>query len=114
MPCWALSHCLDKHRDIWEKDYVWVKLDHRWTGAFEIAKRLRGDAKGGIPWTAILDESGKVLITSNDKLGANIGFPGDDAASINHFTAMLRATAQRLTEAEITRLADALKAAKEP
>ena len=113
-PCWKLSRFLDQHRDVWEKDYLWIKLDHRWTGALDIAKRLRGGAKGGIPWTAILDESGKVLITSNDKEGANIGFPGDDAASIDHFTAMLRATAQRLTEADIARLTDALRAGKGP
>ena len=111
-PCWKLSRFLDQHRDIWEKDYLWIKLDHRWTGALDIAKRLRGKSEGGIPWTAILDDEGKVLITSNDKEGANIGFPGDDAASISHFTTMLRSTSQRLTEADIARLIDALKAAK--
>jgi hypothetical protein len=110
-PCWRLSRFLDWHRDVWEKDYVWVKLDHRWKNAAEIAKRLRKDAQGGIPWVAILDTDGKVLSTSNDKDGQNIGFP-TEPAEIAHFEAMLRGTARRLTESDITRLADALKDAK--
>jgi RNA polymerase sigma factor (sigma-70 family) len=112
-PCWRLSRFLDRHRDVWEKDYVWIKLDHRWTNAAELGKRLRKDAQGGIPWVAILDSDGKVLTTSNDKEGQNIGFPTDDPA-VAHFAAMLRGTAQRLTEAEFTRLVDALQAARTP
>jgi hypothetical protein len=49
-----------------------------------------------------------VLATSTDKEGANIGFPNEPAA-IAHFSTMLRSTAQRLTDADIARLADALK-----
>jgi hypothetical protein len=101
------------HRDVWEKDYVWIKLDSRWANAEAIGKRLRQKAQGGIPWTAILDADGKVLATSNDKEGANIGFPQDPAA-IDHFAAMLRATAQRLTAADIAQLTDALEPAKRP
>jgi hypothetical protein len=112
-PCWRLSRFLDKHRDVWEKDYLWVKLDHRWKNAAEIAKRLRKDAQGGIPWTAILDADGKVLAACNDKDGQNIGFPTDPAA-IAHFAAMLRSTAQRLTATDIARLTEALKAANAP
>jgi RNA polymerase sigma factor (sigma-70 family) len=112
-PCWRLSRFLDKHRDVWEKDYLWVKLDHRWKNAAEIAKRLRKGAQGGIPWTAILDADGKVLATGNDKDGQNIGYPTDPAA-VAHFAAMLRSTAQRLTAADITRLTEALRAANAP
>jgi hypothetical protein len=112
-PCWRLSRFLDANRALWEKDYVWIKLDHRWTGAADVAKRLRKGAEGGIPWTAILDADGKVLATSNDKQGQNIGFPSD-AAAIVHFGDMLRTTATRLTPAEITRFTEALKAANVP
>jgi hypothetical protein len=113
-----LSRFLDRHRAVWEKDYLWIKLDQRWTGAEEIAKRLRQQAwkaedgkvrqAQGIPWTAILDADGKVMASSTNEQGANIGFPGE-AANIAHFRQMLRATAQRLTDADIARLADALK-----
>ncbi|MFG0331736.1 MAG: thioredoxin family protein, partial [Maioricimonas sp. JB049] len=43
-PCIALSRFLDEHREVWEKDYLWIKLDHRWEGSREIADRLRDGA----------------------------------------------------------------------
>ena len=33
-PCQMLSRLLLENRQ-WEKDYIWVKMDHRWTGAIE-------------------------------------------------------------------------------
>jgi Thioredoxin-like len=113
-PCWRLSRFLDANRELWEKDYLWIKLDHRWDHAIDVAKRLRkGIAQGGIPWTAILDADGKILATSNAKDGQNVGFPSD-AAAITHFETMLRTTALRLTPPEIARLAEALKVANAP
>lgn len=112
-PCLRLSRFLDAHRAVWEKDYLWVKVDRRWANAEQVMKRFRkGDARG-IPWMVILDADAKVLATSDDKEGQNIGFP-NTAASSAHFTSMLRGTAQRMTPAEIARLADALKAAGSP
>ncbi len=73
-PCHLFSRLLQANRQ-WEKDYVWVKMDHRWTGALEIMKELREGADGGIPWFVILDASGKKLATSNlPDSGRNIGF----------------------------------------
>lgn len=112
-PCWMLSRFLDKHRPIWEKDYIWVKMDHRWTNASKIMAAMRNKAEGGVPWTAILDADGKVLATCNAKDGHNIGFPSE-ADSIAHFATMLRTTAIRLTPREIGELAEALKAADRP
>ena len=107
-PCWRLSRFLDANRDIWEKDFLWIKLDRRWKHADSVADRLRQKARGGIPWTAILDAEGKVLATSNDKEGQNVGFPSD-AAAISHFSSMLSTRALRLAPAEIERLARALR-----
>ncbi len=112
-PCWMLSRFLDKHRPIWERDYIWVKMDHRWTNASKIMAAMRNKAEGGVPWTAILDADGKVLATCNAKDGHNIGFPSE-ADSIAHFATMLRTTAIRLTPREIGELAEALKAADRP
>jgi hypothetical protein len=112
-PCWRLSRFLEANRALWEKDYLWIKLDHRWDHATEIAKRLRKGAAGGIPWTAILDADGNVLATSNARDGQNIGFPSD-AAAITHFADMLRNTALRLTALEIAQLAEQLKIANTP
>jgi hypothetical protein len=105
-PCQMLSQWLVKNRQ-WETDYVWVKMDHRWTGAEEIMKDLRGDAVGGIPWIAILDADGTKLATSNEPdSGSNIGFPSGETEQ-RHFRRMLETTCQRMTPAEISALLDA-------
>lgn len=106
-PCQMLSQFLKKH-PVWEKDYILVKMDHRWTGARERMEQFRQDSQGGIPWLAILDSDGTLLATSNDaKSGENIGYPSDDVGR-RHFRAMLIATRQRLTDDEIAGLIDAL------
>ncbi|MEQ1829573.1 MAG: thioredoxin family protein [Pirellula sp.] len=102
-PCHMLSRLLLANRQ-WEKDYVWVKMDHRWTGAIEIMRGLREGANGGIPWFVILDASGKKLATSNlPDSGNNIGFPSEDYGR-EHFANMLKATRQRMTDQEIEEL----------
>ncbi|WP_197993119.1 hypothetical protein [Gimesia aquarii] len=106
-PCRLLSRFLEKERNQWERDYIWIKMDHRWTGAREIMLKMRDGADGGIPWWAILDNSSKVLVTSNDKDGTNIGFPSDQNGR-THFRTMLEKTAIRLTPTDITTLVDAL------
>lgn len=105
-PCLRLSRLLLENKQ-WEKDYVWVKMDHRWTGAAEIMKQMRGEASGGIPWFAILDAEGNKLATSNlPDSGDNIGFPSE-ATGQEHFANMLKATRQRMTDQEIADLAGA-------
>jgi thiol-disulfide isomerase/thioredoxin len=107
-PCHLLSGLLQSNRD-WEKDYVWVKMDHRWTDAVEIMKQLREGADGGIPWFAILDAQGNKLATSNlPESGRNVGFPSD-AQGQEHFMNMLKSTRQRMTDQEIVDLASAAK-----
>lgn len=107
-PCWALSRFLDRHRNLWAKDYVWVKIDHRWTHADAVMDGLKKGYRGGIPWTAILDADGKVLATSNDKEGQNVGFPSEQPG-IDHFVAMFRKTAIRLKDDDFTKLREALE-----
>lgn len=31
-PCQLLAEFLDSQRELWERDYIWVKMDHRWAG----------------------------------------------------------------------------------
>jgi hypothetical protein len=107
-PCLRLSRFLDKHRRTWEKDYIWIKMDHRWEHALEIMTELRGEARGGIPWYAVLDADGKVLATSNREEGSNIGFPGS-AEGKRHFQQMLEQTAIRLSQQEIQQLVAGLE-----
>jgi hypothetical protein len=110
-PCDRLATFLDANRQLWEKDYIWVQMNIRWSGEAEIIKTLRGEEQGGLPWLAILDADGKVLATSN-KLddGSNIGFPSEPDA-IDHFMHMLKTTAQRMTADDLSRLKAALQAA---
>ena len=105
-PCHLFSRLLQANRQ-WEKDYVWVKMDHRWTGALEIMKELREGAAGGIPWFVILDASGKKLATSNlPDSGRNIGFPSEDEGQ-RHFASVLKSTRLRMTDQEVEDLANA-------
>lgn len=107
-PCHMLSRFL-KANPVWETDYILVKMDHRHTNAQELMQELRDGADGGIPWFAILDADGKKLATSNNpSTSRNIGFPSEESGRI-HFEHMLRTTRQRLTDAEISSLIDALK-----
>ena len=110
-PCWMLSRFLDKHRSDWEEDYLWVKMDHRWTGAQDLMRDLRGDAEAGVPWWIIVDADGKKLATSNMPSGENIGFPSS-AEEIKHFQTMLEQTAQRLSAEQIRSLAKDLQKPK--
>jgi hypothetical protein len=101
-PCFRFSRWTDEHHQVLDRDFILLKLHSgRHSGALEIEARLRGKP-GGIPWTAILDADGKVLITSDGPLG-NIGFP-DEFEGARHFRRMLERTAQRLSEAEIAAL----------
>ena len=110
-PCDRLARFLDQNRALWEKDYIWVPMNIRWSGEAEIMKRLRGEAEGGLPWLAILDADGKVLVTSNKPDdGSNIGYPSDDD-SVKHFTHMLKTTAQRMTANDLSGLKSALETA---
>jgi hypothetical protein len=108
-PCHMLAAFLDKNRAVWEKDYLWIKMDPRWPHAAEIMKSLRGEASGGYPWFAILDSDGKVLATSNKPDGDNIGFPSEPD-SVEHFIHMLKTTAQRMADEDFARLKTALEA----
>lgn len=112
-PCRRLSLYLDRERKLWERDYIWIKMDYRWTGAYKLMEDMRNGAQGGIPWCAILDADGKILATSNNDKdeGKNIGFPGTPG-DCEHFRSMLEKTAIRLNAMEINKLIEALKQKK--
>ncbi|MEX1042542.1 MAG: thioredoxin family protein [Pirellulaceae bacterium] len=107
-PCILLSRFLEKHRALWQRDYLWVKLDHRWPDTEEVVQDLRGDATYPIPWWAILNAEGETLITSIRAGDQNIGFPSSDEGKA-HFREMLNTTAVRLQPEQIEVLIDDLK-----
>jgi hypothetical protein len=104
--CVVLSRFLDAHKELVEKDYVHLKLDARMPGAEDVIARLRDQPDGGLPWMAILNVDGRTLVTSDAEAG-NIGYPGDEAGR-SHFEHMLRTTRQRLSNADVTTLLEAL------
>jgi hypothetical protein len=106
-PCHLLARYLERQRSIWEKDYLWVRVDSRWHGSEEVMDRIKEGRRGGIPWYAIIDSNGKVLATSDGPDG-NIGFPSDPP-SIDHFLAMIKSTLQRISEQELATLRKGLE-----
>jgi hypothetical protein len=107
-PCHMLTRYMHAH-PVWEKDYILVRMDHRWIGAMDIMKGYREEAQGGIPWFVILDAEGNKLITSNHyESKENIGFPSE-ATGKAHFKKMLELTRIRLTDAEIQDMINELK-----
>jgi thiol:disulfide interchange protein len=92
-----------KVAEIMGKDFVDVKIDlDRMTGAKEVFARYNADAKGGIPWFAMLDAKGKAVVTSDSPKG-NTGFPYQPH-EIDHFVAMLKMAKQRITGNELDEL----------
>lgn len=88
------------------QDYILVKIDlDRMAGAEAIDKRIRKKGRG-IPWFAILDAEGKVLITSDGPEG-NIGYPLRPA-EIAHFIRMIKETSRNITSEQISAIENAL------
>lgn len=101
-PCHMVTRYLEKQRSIWKKDYLWVQIDHRWHGSYEVMNSLKEGYRGGIPWLAVLDSDRTVLATSEGPDG-NIGFP-HDSASIDHFMSMISSTRLRLSDEDLKAL----------
>jgi RNA polymerase sigma factor (sigma-70 family) len=117
-PCRLLSRFLASWKKELEDHYVFVKLDiSRDEHADAVRKRFQGDSDGGVPWYAILDADGMVLITSNAPAlkrrgkAMNIGFPSS-TEGIEHFVKMLEQTAPRLTKDQLAQVRKALAARK--
>lgn len=91
---------------IMAQDYILVKIDlDRMIGAKAIDKRI-SKKNHGIPWFAILDAEGKILITSDGPEG-NIGYPVKPA-EIAHFIHMIKETSRKITSRQISTIEKAL------
>jgi hypothetical protein len=98
--CFRLGRWMDDNHATLEKDFVIVKvmggLDAH---AGEVLKELPQVEGDGIPWHAITEPDGKILVTSHGPVG-NIGFPSS-VEDLRHFRQMLERTIQRLTTADV-------------
>ncbi len=102
-PCHRLEHFLEQRRSLWEGDYIWLRLDQRWSHVPGIVKAWKPQELHGIPWLAILDAQGQLLATSTDTNGANFSIP-TTAEERDQLVDMIRRTAQRLSAADLATL----------
>lgn len=101
-PCNRLEAFLRNQKELFEIDYIDLKIDvDRMAHAEESRLRLR-PRSGGIPWIAILDAKGKPLATSDGPDG-NIGYPSTPQG-IEHFISMLNRTRKRLSDDQLGEL----------
>jgi hypothetical protein len=99
-PCFSLTRWLDDQKQLLEQDYVFLKIDDvRDLHGADVADRLLGCEGHGIPFHAIFDSNGTMLITSESPLG-NIGYPGGIEGK-KHLRKMLLETRSRLTDQQI-------------
>ncbi|HEV3344041.1 MAG TPA: hypothetical protein VG125_26945, partial [Pirellulales bacterium] len=114
-----LNRYAAQFKDLLEKDYVCLKIDARCPNADVVITRIRDydmyrDTSGGnfsLPWMVVLDKTGKPLVSGTSPRG-NIGIP-DTAQETSYFAWMLRATAQRLSDEEITVLVSGMNKVKQ-
>ena len=109
--CFVLSRFLDDHRDVFDREFVYVKLDSRLANGQAVIDRVRPARNGGIPWMVILDADGNPLINSHGPNG-NIGYPGEPESQV-HFEKMLRASPRHITDDQIELLIADLAAKNE-
>ncbi len=108
-PCFRMGQWIDSQKSILEKEYVFVKVDvARDINAEEISKLITSGKHHGVPFYAILNADGSVLIDAEGPLG-NIGFPGGSYEGRRHLETMLSESADRLTAEEIQALIQSLK-----
>jgi hypothetical protein len=99
-PCFLLSRWLDDQKKSLDEEYVFLKIDDvRDLHGNEVAERLERGEGQGVPFHAIFDSNGKILITSAGPLG-NIGHPSGVEGK-KHLRKMLLETREKLTEKQI-------------
>ena len=100
--CVRLARFIEARRDLLGRDYVPVTIDRRFGHGRQVMDRVRTRKDGSIPWVAILDAKGNVLVTSDGPKG-NMGYP-NKPERIEHFLRMLGTTARRLTPEQMATL----------
>jgi hypothetical protein len=107
-PCFRLGRWMEAHHGAIEQDYVIVKvMDGLDTHADEVIRQFPESDRDGIPWFAITEPDGTVLVNSHGPLG-NIGFPSS-LEGRRHLRAMLARTARKLKAPELDALVQTLE-----
>lgn len=94
---------------LFARQFIDLKIDvDRMTGGKELQARFKADQKG-IPWFAFLDRDGKDVVDSDGPKG-NVGYPAAPE-EIEHFIAMLKKAAPKLSAEEVATIEKELQAA---
>jgi len=90
------------------RDFIDLKIDtDRMVNGKEVAKRLRGTDRGGIPWMVILDSDSKALINADGPEG-NIGCPVQPEERA-HFIKMVKMTRDKITDTGVKTITEELQ-----
>ena len=100
--CLRLDAFLKEHKQIFERDYVLLKIDIERMGDGKTVASQLGASLRSVPWIAIVDVDGKPLITS-DRPDGNLGLP-ENSEGIAYFLKMIRDTSSRITEEQLERI----------
>lgn len=106
--CHKLDDFLEAERAVLEQDFVMTAIDtDTMVNDKIVASRLRGSGHGGIPWMAILDLQGNIVVTSDGPQG-NIGYPCS-SSGIDYFISMLQKLRNGSRPSSSSRLGASLK-----
>ena len=107
-PCFSLTRWLDDQKKLLAQDYVFLKIDAGLDlHSTDVAKRLIGSNVQGVPFHAIFDSDGTMLITSESPLG-NFGYPGGFEGK-KHLRKMILNTRNRLTDQQVDEIVNSLR-----
>jgi uncharacterized GH25 family protein len=106
-PCFRMSRWLDDQQDLVSKDYVLLKIDQiRDFNGDQVSQRLTSGEEQGVPFHAIFEADGRMLIDSAGQLG-NIGCPAGTEGK-NHLRKMLLSTRRNLADHEVDQLVNSV------
>jgi hypothetical protein len=80
-------------------------------GAMNLFDKFGGDKEKGVPFVALLDSKGSLIVNSYAGGKDNIGYPSDDEG-IKRFSAMLKKAAPNMTDADRKAIESKLRKAK--
>jgi hypothetical protein len=107
--CIFMARFLERYKSTLSKDFIVLAIERRQDGVKDpVISRIRAGKPGGIPWSAILDENGTVLTTSNKPDGKNLGFPHEQP-DIDYFIEMLKTKSGRISRSELNEMAISLE-----
>ncbi len=108
-PCQLLNRFLEDNRELFQTDFVDVKVDledrdfREISNGYALLLRLRNFKYDGVPWIAILEPDGRVVATSDRPSGKNAGF-FSNPEGIRDFMRMLRKGVKRTTPAQLAEI----------